>query len=109
MTDVLARPDVVAAPCVDEIFRPAPVDPSKTLTRELLSIGIDMLRATTDELAAAVLERVLSHLAEIADDLAVARLMLSASQTIAYERHVEIQRLRQRNSDLLELARGGAR
>ena len=105
MADVLDRPDIVEAPHADEIFRPAPAEPD-TSVRDLRALGMDMMQATTDELAVGVIERLCLRLADVADDLAVTRIMLSESQTIAYERHVRIVRLEQRVADLLELARG---
>lgn len=106
MADTITRPDVATMPTADEIFRPAPVDPRHTRTRDLLSIGIDMITASTDDLAATCIERLCEHLADMADELAIKTLMLSESQTIAYERHVVITRQGQRIADLLALARG---
>lgn len=94
-----------ARPHADEIFRPAPIDPAKTLTREMLAIGIDMMRATTDDLAAAVLERVLGHLADVADRLAVVELELSEALAIAYQRHAMLERQREQLAHLRDLAR----
>ena len=101
--DVLDR---VEAPTVDEIFRRPPVDPAKSLTREILSIGIDMIAATTDDLAAVALERILEHMADVADRLAVVEIELSETLTIAYERHAMIERQREQIGHLRDLARG---
>ena len=88
-----------------DIFERPAVTP-RTRTRDLLSIGSDIIKATTDDLAAVCVERLCEHLADVADDLAVSRLMLSESQAVAYDRHIEVTRLRQRVADLLDLARG---
>ena len=105
VSDVIDRTDRVEAPAAGEIFRPVPVDPAKTLTREMLSIGLDMMRATTDDLAAQVLERVLWHLADVADRLAVVEIELSETLTIAYQRHAMLERQREQLAHLRDLAR----
>ena len=96
-----------STPTSAEVFnRPAPLDPAKTLTREIISIGIDMIRATTDDLAAVALERILEHLVDVADRLAIVELELSEALTIAYERHVVITRQQEQIGHLRDLARG---
>jgi hypothetical protein len=103
VADTITRPDVASMPTADEIFdRPAPVDPARTKTREILNIGIDMITATTDDLAAVALERILEHLADVADHLAVVEMERSEALTLAYQRHVTITRLREQNADLRE-------
>jgi hypothetical protein len=106
VASVIDHPSVVTMPTADEIFdRPAAVVEPDAQVRELLSIGCEMIAATTDDLAAQVLERICLALASTADALAIARIMLCESQSIAYDRHLQNARLRQRVADLLELAK----
>jgi hypothetical protein len=108
VADTLAGPDVVTPPTEAEIFHQPPAAPD-TRTRELLAIGIDMITATTDDLAAAVIERLCDRLADVADDLAVTKLLLSRSMELSRTQHLEILRLKRQQADLYEMARGRPR
>lgn len=106
MADLVAvADDTAVGPHAAEIFRPRRVTSPDRRTREILSIACDMIKTTTDDLAGVTLDVLARELAAVADRLATRELMLSEALTLSHTQHVEIQRLRRRVADLLDLAR----
>jgi hypothetical protein len=91
----------------DAIGRSAALPPERTRVREVLAAAIGALRVATDDLAAQAIDVVATELAIVADRLTVREVMLSEALDLAHRQQQEIDRLRTRVRDLVDLLRHG--
>lgn len=81
-------PVETTAPTSAEIFGGSTLaETALQRTRKVLNLGIHLLACTTDPLAARYLEGALPHLADLAEELSTAKLMLSEALTVAHALH----------------------
>lgn len=86
----------------DEIFAQCPVPMLGRSSRPILVIAIEVLPTLEDGLTADLVEHLALAIADIEEELCAVRTTLSASLELLHSQHVEIGRLQQRRTALLD-------
>ena len=96
-------------PTADEIFSRQPARAPWPSSQPVLDVALEALPAIEDDIARDIIAHLAQAIADLRNELAAVRPILSAALTHAHLQHIEIMRLRQRLVDMHDARRAERR